>query len=204
MTSDTSSKLDAAKMHEHVAHQGPHDHGAHAGHAQSLPTSATKAGSKDIEYTCPMHPQVRQMGPGNCPICGMPLEPVLAMDQTGDSPELRDMTRRSDSRIRNQDIDRPKLCANLTGRGFHRVRVANVGRERSRLAAAHANRINDLFEQVLSSGQQPQLCAAGGKLRCQTFTDTGRGSGYHHGLVCPKAGFIGHFPFAVCHLSFRR
>ncbi|MCG2594110.1 copper-translocating P-type ATPase [Ramlibacter sp. XY19] len=48
---------------------------------------------KAVEYTCPMHPQVRQMGPGHCPICGMALEPVLA---TGDaeSPELRDMTRR--------------------------------------------------------------------------------------------------------------
>jgi Cu+-exporting ATPase len=41
-----------------------------------------------------MHPQVRQIGPGNCPICGMTLEPVVAMAQAGDSPELRDMTRR--------------------------------------------------------------------------------------------------------------
>ena len=51
-------------------------------------------GSKNVEYTCPMHPQVRQMGPGNCPICGMALEPVVATAQTGDSPELRDMSRR--------------------------------------------------------------------------------------------------------------
>jgi Cu+-exporting ATPase len=41
-----------------------------------------------------MHPQVRQMGPGNCPICGMALEPVLATAETGESPELRDMTKR--------------------------------------------------------------------------------------------------------------
>ena len=41
-----------------------------------------------------MHPQVRQMGPGNCPICGMALEPVLATAEQGESPELRDMTRR--------------------------------------------------------------------------------------------------------------
>jgi len=47
-----------------------------------------------VEYTCPMHPQVRQMGPGHCPICGMALEPVLATAETGESPELRDMTRR--------------------------------------------------------------------------------------------------------------
>ena len=37
-----------------------------------------KATQSQVEYTCPMHPQVRQMGPGNCPICGMALEPVLA------------------------------------------------------------------------------------------------------------------------------
>ncbi|MBK6004746.1 copper-translocating P-type ATPase [Ramlibacter ginsenosidimutans] len=41
-----------------------------------------------------MHPQVRQMGPGNCPICGMALEPVIASAEAGESPELRDMTRR--------------------------------------------------------------------------------------------------------------
>lgn len=46
------------------------------------------------EYTCPMHPQVRQIGPGNCPICGMALEPVLVTAEQGESPELRDMTRR--------------------------------------------------------------------------------------------------------------
>ena len=41
-----------------------------------------------------MHPQVRQMGPGHCPICGMALEPVIATGQNGDSAELRDMSRR--------------------------------------------------------------------------------------------------------------
>jgi Cu+-exporting ATPase len=41
-----------------------------------------------------MHPQVRQMGPGHCPICGMALEPVVATADQGESPELRDMTRR--------------------------------------------------------------------------------------------------------------
>ncbi|HEY8876041.1 MAG TPA: copper-translocating P-type ATPase [Roseateles sp.] len=41
-----------------------------------------------------MHPQVRQMGPGHCPLCGMALEPLLATAEQGGSPELRDMTRR--------------------------------------------------------------------------------------------------------------
>jgi Cu+-exporting ATPase len=45
-------------------------------------------------YTCPMHPEIRQMGPGSCPICGMALEPVLAQVDQGPNPELLDMTRR--------------------------------------------------------------------------------------------------------------
>ena len=45
-------------------------------------------------FTCPMHPQVRQIGPGSCPICGMALEPVVATAETGPSAELVDMTRR--------------------------------------------------------------------------------------------------------------
>jgi P-type Cu+ transporter len=45
-------------------------------------------------YTCPMHPQVRQVGPGSCPICGMALEPErISLDDAPD-PELADMTRR--------------------------------------------------------------------------------------------------------------
>ncbi|MBL6751232.1 MAG: heavy metal translocating P-type ATPase [Nevskia sp.] len=45
-------------------------------------------------YTCPMHPQVRQAGPGSCPICGMALEPLDPAADSGDNAELRDMTRR--------------------------------------------------------------------------------------------------------------
>ncbi|GCA50324.1 silver exporting P-type ATPase [Sinorhizobium sp. KGO-5] len=45
-------------------------------------------------YTCPMHPQVRQIGPGNCPICGMSLEPEVVTAGTGPSPELVEMRRR--------------------------------------------------------------------------------------------------------------
>ncbi len=41
-----------------------------------------------------MHPQIRLVGPGSCPICGMALEPVLATAESGPSPELADMTRR--------------------------------------------------------------------------------------------------------------
>ncbi|GAB4353346.1 MAG: heavy metal translocating P-type ATPase [Immundisolibacter sp.] len=45
-------------------------------------------------YTCPMHPEVRQDHPGDCPICGMALEPVTVGAEPEDNPELRDMTRR--------------------------------------------------------------------------------------------------------------
>jgi Cu+-exporting ATPase len=45
-------------------------------------------------YTCPMHPQIRQEGPGSCPICGMALEPELATASAGPNPELADMSRR--------------------------------------------------------------------------------------------------------------
>jgi Cu+-exporting ATPase len=45
-------------------------------------------------YTCPMHPEIRQRGPGFCPICGMALEPVTVTAESGPSRELSDMTRR--------------------------------------------------------------------------------------------------------------
>jgi Cu+-exporting ATPase len=45
-------------------------------------------------YTCPMHPQIRQVGPGACPICGMALEPELVAATSEPNPELVDMRRR--------------------------------------------------------------------------------------------------------------
>jgi P-type Cu+ transporter len=47
-----------------------------------------------VIYTCPMHPQIRRVGPGNCPICGMTLEQVKATAEVGENHELIDMTRR--------------------------------------------------------------------------------------------------------------
>lgn len=45
-------------------------------------------------YTCPMHPEIRQKGPGNCPICGMALEPEeVSLDEV-ENPELTDFTKR--------------------------------------------------------------------------------------------------------------
>ena len=72
---------------------------AHHGRRHHAPATSKSAPAGDqdqdqVEYTCPMHPQVLQMGPGSCPICGMALEPVLATAEQGESPELRDMTKR--------------------------------------------------------------------------------------------------------------
>ncbi len=57
---------------------------------------AAKLEASDVEYTCPMHPEVRQIGPGACPKCGMALEPVSFTAATKDevNPEYRDMRRR--------------------------------------------------------------------------------------------------------------
>jgi len=45
-------------------------------------------------YTCPMHPEIRQNTPGNCPICGMALEPETMTGEEGENPELTDMRKR--------------------------------------------------------------------------------------------------------------
>ncbi len=51
-------------------------------------------GSKDLEYTCPMDPQIIQKGPGDCPICGMALEPMEIRLETGPSEQHQDLSRR--------------------------------------------------------------------------------------------------------------
>ncbi len=57
-------------------------------------TSAAEPVAEGAIYTCPMHPQIRQVGPGSCPICGMALEPLLISADSGPNHELADMTRR--------------------------------------------------------------------------------------------------------------
>ena len=48
----------------------------------------------EVLWTCPMHPQIVRKEPGNCPICGMALEPMTPAAGEAENPELRDMTRR--------------------------------------------------------------------------------------------------------------
>ena len=58
---------------------------------EARPVVAAPAGTI---HTCPMHPQIRQQGPGTCPICGMALEPEMPTLDEEESPELRDFSRR--------------------------------------------------------------------------------------------------------------
>lgn len=79
-----------------TAHDG-HQHDGCPSHAhKSSGAGADRAieVTPETVYTCPMHPEVRQVGPGFCPICGMALEPVTATLKSGPSEELIDMTRR--------------------------------------------------------------------------------------------------------------
>src|SRR4051812_8515109 len=59
----------------------------------NAPTS-TAVSDPAAEYTCPMHPEIVQIGPGACPICGMALEPRMVSLEDGPNPELADMRRR--------------------------------------------------------------------------------------------------------------
>ena len=75
----TKFVADPAK-HVKGSQDGAHGHGAHA--ARKPPDVDVPAGTL---YTCPMHPQIRQIGPGTCPICGMALEPEMPSEHEDDS-----------------------------------------------------------------------------------------------------------------------
>jgi heavy metal translocating P-type ATPase len=77
-----------------IFHQNPERY------SKVLAPSPTGAGTKplsppsaEVLYTCPMHPEIRHLGPGNCPKCGMTLEPLLAASEN-DTSELDHMSRR--------------------------------------------------------------------------------------------------------------
>ena len=62
--------------------------------ATENPAPAAQPVKEGTIYTCPMHPEIRQIGPGSCPICGMALEPLTVTADAEPNPELADMTRR--------------------------------------------------------------------------------------------------------------
>ncbi|MBU3919794.1 MAG: HAD-IC family P-type ATPase, partial [Alphaproteobacteria bacterium] len=71
---------------------GHKDHAAcsHASHG----APARKEAAAGSQWTCPMHPEIVRDGPGDCPICGMALEPMTPSASDGPNPELRDMKQR--------------------------------------------------------------------------------------------------------------
>ncbi len=97
-------KVDPATSQHHARHAGSDYHFCSARCRERFvaepqkylsPTPAeTDPAATDAMYTCPMHPQIRQLGPGTCPICGMALEPEMPSLEEEDNPELRDFSRR--------------------------------------------------------------------------------------------------------------
>ena len=71
---------------------GQADQAHYTHHAHAAPAGPPLA--KGAIYTCPMHPQIRNVGPGTCPICGMALEPLDVGTGGDNNSDLEDMTRR--------------------------------------------------------------------------------------------------------------
>ncbi len=77
--------------HHHHDHHAHHDHGGHRPQAHQQDVTSAEPGAI---YTCPMHPEIRQDHAGNCPKCGMTLEPLLPELDEAENPELVDFRRR--------------------------------------------------------------------------------------------------------------
>ncbi len=95
--------VDAQKSRHRHEHRGVAYHFCSAGCRTKFaatpetylgPKAAPEAAKAGAAYTCPMHPQIRQVGPGSCPICGMALEPLEVTAEAAPNHELADMTRR--------------------------------------------------------------------------------------------------------------
>ncbi len=90
------------EMKTHNVHAPGHDHGHDHSHAHhhghgtpdGSPTQPAPPAPPGTVYTCPMHPEIRQDHPGNCPKCGMTLEPLLPELEEQENPELKDFQRR--------------------------------------------------------------------------------------------------------------
>ena len=95
--------MNARTPHEEQPHSHEHQHPR--GHSEYADPAASsnlakpargdaQNGDSGIVYTCPMHPQIRRNAPGNCPICGMALEPVMPTADASENAELVDFRRR--------------------------------------------------------------------------------------------------------------
>ena len=94
---DGRLEMNADLNHSHPSHSHHHTHHGHP-HAESV--RAAPAPAADAQWTCPMHPEIVQDSPGDCPICGMALVPIAGTGAGGSeaddsaNAELRDLTRR--------------------------------------------------------------------------------------------------------------
>jgi Cu+-exporting ATPase len=92
---DPAAYLEGNRFGLPQAHAG-HDHAGHGHHGHGHSQSAQRAAEvpKGTKWTCPMHPEIVRDGPGDCPICGMALEPMVPAGAESANPELIDFTRR--------------------------------------------------------------------------------------------------------------
>jgi Cu+-exporting ATPase len=81
-------------MNEHHHHRDHPNHHDVTVDAVAADRAAEQGPGGVTNYTCPMHPQIRRPAPGNCPICGMALEPEMPAAEEERNPELEDFTRR--------------------------------------------------------------------------------------------------------------
>ncbi len=72
---------------QNCCHHSHHNHGHKA-------LGEHKSSNPNQIYTCPMHPEIKQQGPGSCPICGMALEPMISANDDHFDEELRDLKKR--------------------------------------------------------------------------------------------------------------
>ena len=88
--SEGCQKKFEADAESYLSGGGAHAHHGH-GHGAAAPATAVPEGAK---WTCPMHPEIVRDGPGDCPICGMALEPMTVSLDDAPNPELVDFSRR--------------------------------------------------------------------------------------------------------------
>jgi Cu+-exporting ATPase len=90
----------------------------------AAPADATPDGTI---YTCPMHPQIRQFGPGNCPICGMALEPLVVTADAQPNHELADMSRRFWTGLAlTMPVFALEMGSHIPAIGLHRLVSPNI------------------------------------------------------------------------------
>src|SRR5688572_17710428 len=82
------------KAAAHVVRDGKTIYFCHDACRQRFESKSPAPPPRSGKYTCPMHPEIVQDGPGSCPKCGMALEPMTASLDEGPDPELIDMARR--------------------------------------------------------------------------------------------------------------